>query len=426
LRDDTPVKICLLSRSLYPLLGGSETYVYAVAESLARRGHEVVVVTSDLPARYSADYDYPFRVVRVPGLSEFNSAQAPLSTLVPLYDTLKLLRPDVIHVHNVLLGIALTLIAKSLPDSIAIVFTDHNTPMPVDRRWISGINCYEVELALGRFFFQHGTYDLAVTPSACFFSWALQCGAPPDKLLLVRHGVDLDRFSPGPVPEAMRRRLCGDANAFLLLAPGRMVRRKGILALLEALAGPVLATRNVHLAITTSENTSEVEFLSHVRALIGASALRDRVTLLVDTFTPHEMPDVYRACDCVLLPSRAEGFGLVGIEALASGIPLVASESSGINEYLTHEVTGLAVDCDSSIEIATAVARLIDDSRLRMLLSQNGRSLVEEGFDQRVMIRSLERAYTSVLPGSKRVPDTTRAGAMIENGVDLTTLRYQS
>ncbi len=419
------MKICLLSRSLYPLLGGSESYVYAVAESLANLGHEVVVVTSSLSARYSADHDYPFRVVRVPGLSEFNSAQAPLSTLVPLYETLKRLRPDVIHVHNVLLGVALTLIAKSLPDSLGVVFTDHNTPMPDDRRWISGINCYEVELALGRFLFQHGAYDIALTPSACFFSWALQCGAPRDKLLLVRHGVDLDRFSPGPVPEAIRRRLCGHANAFLLLAPGRMVRRKGILMLLEALSHPMLATRNVHLAITTSENTSEVEFLSHVRALIGTSALRDRVTMLVDTFAPQEMPDVYRACDCVMLLSRAEGFGLVGIEALASGVPLVASESSGINEYLSHEVTGLAVDCRSSIEIAAAISRLIDDPRLRKLLSQNGRSLVEEGFDQRVMIRLLERAYTSVLPDSKRAPAMRRAGALRDSEVDLTGFRHQ-
>ncbi len=419
------MKICLLSRSLYPLVGGSETYVYAVAESMAKRGHEVTVVTSELPRHYSGEYRYPFSVVRVPGLSEFNSAQAPLSILVPLYETLKALRPDVIHVHNILLGIALTLIAKSLPNAPGIVFTDHNTPMPRDRRWISGINCYDVELALGRFHFQHGAYDVAVTPSECFFSWALECGAPREKLMLVRHGVDVHRFSPGPVSQAIRQRLCGDANAFLLLAPGRMVRRKGILTLLEALSSRALVGRNVHLAITTSENTSEVEFLSHVRALVGASELRDRVTFLVDAFTQHEMPEVYRACDCVMLLSRAEGFGLVGIEALASGVPLVASRSSGIREYLSHEVTGLAVDCSSSTEIAAAVARLIDDSQLRRQLSRNGRVLVTGNFDQRTMIRLLERAYTSVLPERRSVRDMKRDGAFINRGTQLAAFQHQ-
>jgi len=419
------MKVCLLSRSLYPLLGGSETYVYAVAESMARLGHEVIVVTSALPAHYAGLYSYPFRVVRVPGLSEFNSAQAPLSTLVPLYETLKLLRPDVIHVHNILLGIALTLIAKSLPESPGIIFTDHNTPMPDDRRWISGINCYEVELALGRFLFQHGAYDLAVTPSECFFSWALKCGAPVDKLRLVRHGVDVDRFSPGPAAQGMRRRLCRDPNAFLLLAPGRTVRRKGILVLLKALSDPLLVSRNVHLAITTSENTSEREFLSHVAEITGCSSLRDRVTFLVDAFTPGEMPDVYRACDCVMLLSRAEGFGLVGIEALAAGVPLVASQSTGIKEYLEDEATGLAVDCDSSIGIAAAIARLVDDPMLRMQLSRGGRSLVTKDFDQRVMIRSLERAYTSVLPESRRAPDRRHAGTLLNGNASSAALQHR-
>ncbi|HVF38738.1 MAG TPA: glycosyltransferase family 4 protein [Gemmatimonadaceae bacterium] len=403
------MKVCLLSRSLYPLVGGSETYVYAVAESMVELGHDVTVVTSVLPAHYAGDYDYPFKVVRVPGLSEFNSAQAPLSTLVPLYETLNMLRPDVIHVHNILLGIALTLIAKSLPGSPGVVFTDHNTPMPGDRRWISGIGCYDVELALGRFLFQHGAYDLAVAPSECFFAWALACGAPREKLKLVRHGVDIDRFSPAPASKVIRRKLCGDPNAFLMLAPGRMVRRKGITVLLEALSDQLLAGRNVHLVITTSKNTSELEFLAHVRALVSSPAVRDRATFLVDAFTPQEMPDVYRACDCVMLLSRAEGFGLVGIEALAAGVPLVATRSSGINEYLTHEVTGLAVDCDSSAGIAAAITRLMDDAGLRQSLSRRGRTLVTESFNQRVMIRSLERAYRSVLPELKRTHQVTRA-----------------
>lgn len=405
------MRICLLSRSLYPLIGGSETYVYAVGESLVRLGHDVVVVTSVLPAQYSGGHRYPFKVVRIPGLSEFNSAQAPLSVLAPLYETLTRLRPDLIHVQNILLGVALTLIRRSLPDALGIVFTDHNTPIPDERRWISGINCYDVELSLGRFFFEQGAYDIAVTPSNRFFSWALQCGAPRNKVLLIRHGVDLQRFSPGSAPAAIRRRLCNNPEAFLLLVAGRLVKRKGILPVLNALSNPLLANRRVHLAVTTSENTSEPEFLSHIRTLVGTPQLRERVTFLIDAFAPREMPDVYRACDCVLLPSSAEGFGLVGIEALACGIPLVASLSPGIDEYLEPGFTGLAVNCDSSAEIATAVSRLIENPSLRLFLSRNGRSLVMKDFDQAAMIRSLERSYLSVIEGDTKPLELNRSGA---------------
>ena len=105
------MKICIVSRSLYPLIGGSETYVYNVGEQLRERGHEVVIVTSELPSYYAGDHSYPFEVLRVRGLSEFNSARAPLSTLIPFYQVLHDLHPDVIHVQNVLLGIAVTLVS---------------------------------------------------------------------------------------------------------------------------------------------------------------------------------------------------------------------------------------------------------------------------------------------------------------------------
>ena len=307
------MKICIVSRSLYPLIGGSETYVYNVGEQLRQRGHEVVIVTSELPSYYEGDYHYPFEVLRVPGLSEFNSARAPLSTLIPFYHVLHDLHPDVIHVQNVLLGIAVTLVSERLPGSPAIVFTDHNTPIPQHGRWISGLNCYDVELALGEFMFKHGVYDVAVAPSQRFYDWALSRGAPRDKIELIRHGVDVERFSPGAAPRDIRRALCPVEGATVLLAPGRVVRRKGIMTVLEAVSSPLLASIDVHLAITTTRNTSEPEFLTEVRNRIADTGLRNRVTLLVDRFTQDQMPDVYRASDCVLFPSSAEGFGLVGM-----------------------------------------------------------------------------------------------------------------
>jgi len=128
------------------------------------------------------------------------------------------------------------------------------------------------------------------------------------------------------------------------------------------------------------------------------------------------MPDVYRAADAVMLLSSAEGFGLVGIEALASGIPLIASPSTGIDEYLRHEMNGLAVSCSSSLEIAQAVTRLLDNPLLRKFLAKNGRTVAIEEFDQTVMIREVERAYIAALPASRRSPRLKR-NVISVNGV---------
>ncbi|MDE2975034.1 MAG: glycosyltransferase family 4 protein [Gemmatimonadota bacterium] len=396
------MKICIVSRALYPVIGGSETYAYNLGEYLSDRGHRVVVVTSDLPPHYRDDHGYPFEVARVQGLSDFNSARAPLSTLVPLYRLLASLRPDVIHVQSVLPGIALTLISDMLPGPPAIVFTDHNTPMPEQRRWISGVNCYEVELAFGQFMFKRGTYDAALAPSRRFYDWALRRGAPPEKLHLIRHGVDVNRFSPGVAPRKIRRALCPGTGKTVLLAPGRAVRRKGIMGILDALSSPLLASADVHLAITTTRNTSEPAFFEEVRSRIAASPLKERVTLLVDTFAPDDMPDVYRASDCVLFLSDAEGFGLVGIEALACGVPLIARESKGINEYFVHGETGWAVQGDSGHEIAAAVRRVREDGDLRSAVVRTGRRLAVSEFSLSSMIRKIERLYAAVVE-QKRV-----------------------
>ena len=387
------MRICLLTRSLYPVIGGSETYVYWLGKALAALGHDVTVVTSTLPDERGGAHPYPFRVLRVPGLSEFNAARAGLRTLVPLHESLRQLDPDVIHVQNALLGIAVTLLADAIPDRCGIVFTDHNTPMPEECRWISGIDSYEVELALGRFAFRRGDYDVAVAPSEVFHDWALRCGAPPEKLLLVRHGVDTTLFAPAPARADVRLRLSGDHAAFLVLAPGRMLRRKGILRLLEALDEPLLVDRNVHLAITTTTNTSERDFFEFITAMFRGRNCPRRVTLHVDAFAPEEMPSVYRASDCVAFLSSAEGFGLVGVEALACGVPVVARPAPGIREYLEHGVTGLFVEGDTASDIARTLARVVDDRALRAALIRNGRERVVKDFALHDMACALEQVY---------------------------------
>lgn len=398
------MRVCLLTRSLYPVIGGSETYVYQLGKALQRMGHEVTVVTSDLNGHEDASHQYPFSVRRVPGLSAFNSAAAPLNTLVPLCEALRSVAPDVIHAQNVLLGVAVTLLSDALPRDCGVVFTDHNTAIPTERRWISGLSCYDVELALGRFQFQRGSYDVAVAPSQAFFEWALACGAPSERLVLVRHAVDTTFFSPGPVPPRIRQQLCADPRAFLVLAPGRMLRRKGILGLLDALCHPLLVDRNVHLALTTTTNTSEPDFLALVAGEIEAKGLQRRVSLSIDVFAPEQMPEVYRASDCVAFLSRAEGFGLVGIEALACGVPVVARRSAGIDEYLQHGHTGLFVENDSAQDVAVSISRVIDDSELRRCLVQNGRELVVRDFDLAVMARSLERVYARAIESRRAQP----------------------
>lgn len=138
------------------------------------------------------------------------------------------------------------------------------------------------------------------------------------------------------------------------------------------------------------------------------------MTLLVDSFSPEEMPDVYRASDCVLFLSDAEGFGLVGIEALACGVPLIGRESKGIDEYLVHGKTGWVVEGDSGLEIAAAVRHVCRNRELRTGMARTGRRLAVSEFSLVAMIRKVERLYEVVVEQKRVLSQGMPAGQVLE------------
>ena len=114
----------------------------------------------------------------------------------------------------------------------------------------------------------------------------------------------------------------------------------------------------------------------------------------------HRVPDVERyfaAADFLLLPTGYEPFGLVILEALASGLPVVTSIHAGASEYLTHGETGLLLqDPADPGEVAGLLRRLLDDPDLRVRLASNGRRLAKQFTWERIMSKT-EEVYESTL-----------------------------
>lgn len=196
-------------------------------------------------------------------------------------------------------------------------------------------------------------------------------GLDPAKVVVCRHGVRLDRFSPaGRSPEPAR-----------ILSVGRLVAKKGFPVLIEACA--LLARRGVtfHLDIVgDGPQAGELAELVKRRDLAG------KVTFQAGRPQPELVELYQRAAVFALTPAvqadgDRDGIPNVILEAMASGVPVVASAISGIPEVIEHGRTGLLVAPDDPAALADALVRLLRDPAAAEALGRTGEAFVRESFD---------------------------------------------
>lgn len=201
--------------------------------------------------------------------------------------------------------------------------------------------------------------------------------ARPERIRVVPPGVDLDRFTPRSSVEA--KGSLGLNGLRVILFVGRLQRLKGpdvaIRAFAEAVRRrPDLLDRSVLVLVGgpsgPRDPVAEVEGL---RRLAAHLRVTDRVRFL-DPVPHDELPPLYAAADAVLVPSRSESFGLVALEAQASGVPVLASAVGGLPYVVAHGKTGLLFTPGDHVALADRLVRLLAHPRLQARLSGNARA----------------------------------------------------
>jgi rhamnosyl/mannosyltransferase len=198
------------------------------------------------------------------------------------------------------------------------------------------------------------------------------------KCASIPFGVDVKRFEPTPAVisrvEAIRRERPGP----LVLFVGRLVPYKGLNVLLQALAG--LQGRAV--LVGDGPGRPDLERLARTLHLDGQVTFAGEVSEI-------DLVALYHACDVFVLPSvtRAEAFGVVQLEAMACGKPVVSTDlPSGVPWVNQHGQTGLVVQPGSVTALREALGRLLEDTALRGELGRRGRERIDREFTVRRMV----------------------------------------
>jgi len=196
-------------------------------------------------------------------------------------------------------------------------------------------------------------------------------GVPPQRVALVPCGVDTDRFRPLSRPGA-RRRLGLLLDEPLVLFVGRIEPLKGIDILLRAAAQLEARFR----LLVVGGDGQDAERKAELRALAVALGIGEQVTF-VDAVPHDRLPLYYGAADICVVPSYYESFGLVALEAMACGVPVVASGVGGLRETVQDGQTGYLVPWRCPEPFAERLELLLSNEPLRRSLGREARAAVE-------------------------------------------------
>ena len=203
-------------------------------------------------------------------------------------------------------------------------------------------------------------------------------GVPDARIHIVYPAVDAERFHPDVDGRRVRRRFASDDD-ILLLSVGRLQRRKGQDVAIQAVAALKHELPGLRYVIA-----GDGEERPRLERLIAEHAVADRV-FLTGIVPADELSAYYAACDIFLLPNRnhegdIEGFGIVFLEAAATGKPAIGGDDGGVPEAVERNVTGLLVD-GSVDQVVGAIRDLAASTQRRHQMGQAGRWRVQQHFN---------------------------------------------
>jgi D-inositol-3-phosphate glycosyltransferase len=393
LAGSVSLKIAVLSMHTCPLapLGGWETggmnvYVRELGRALAARG-----VSIDVFTRRQAP-DVPDVVDYAPGARVIHIDAGP-HRHVDKYDILDYL-PDFacgVQRYRALTGSSYDVIHSHywLSGRLGLLFKDRwGVPMVSTFHTLAQLKNRVAESAAER---EQGVrYEIERRTMAG--SDRIVALTAVDRQQMIRHygeqapivvipgGVDLERFTP--VPRTVARAQLGlDPKQKLVLFVGRIQRLKGLEILIRAFAR--LADVDAQLLIVggrpgISPESREITRLQHLAGRLGVA---DR-THFLGAVAHEQLPTYYSAADVSVMPSSYESFGLVAVESLACGTPVVATRVGGLRSIVHDGETGLLVPWRDAEMFAERLRRVLTDDELRGRLAAQARaSVLEYGWD---------------------------------------------
>ncbi|MGV0851188.1 glycosyltransferase family 4 protein [Mycolicibacterium phlei] len=410
------MKVLMVSWEYPPVVvGGLGRHVHHLATALAEAGHEVVVL-SRRPSGTDPS-THPTSVEMVEGVKVVAAAQDPHEfefgtdmmawTLAMGHSMVRAglaiktaegepWQPDVVHAHDWLVAHPAIALAEFF--DVPLVSTIHATEAGRHSGWVSGRISRQVHAVES--WLVHES-DSLITCSASMSDEITELFGPGlVEIRVIRNGIDCARW-----PFAQRRSRSGPAQ---LLYLGRLEYEKGIQDAIAAL--PRIRRTHPGTTLTIAGEGTQLEWLKE-------QARKHKVvkaTKFVGHLDHDQLVDLLHAADVAVLPSHYEPFGIVALEAAATGIPLVTSNVGGLGEAVIDGETGVSYPPRDVAALAAAVRSVLDDPQAAQRRAVAARERLTSDFEWHTIADETAQVY---LASKRREREPHRRRPIVEHAL---------
>jgi len=394
------LKVLMLSWEYPPrVIGGLATHVKHLTDELRDIGVEIVLLTCNYPGAPETEELGNMTVRRI----ESYTAPTPdfaswilLMNLTMEREAVKTIRElgnvDIVHAHDWL--VAKPAISIKHLCRVPLISTIHSTEQGRRRGLHSDYHrmIHQIEWWL--------TYE----------SWKVICcsnymrdevvrffNTPPDKIAVIPNGVDVSKFEACACSKDLRSRYAVE-NEKIILYVGRLVPEKGVNVLLGAMPG-VLRSHPEAKLVVVGEGYYKEE-LMRISSQMNISP-KVYFTGYVDDGT---LRSLYKCASVAVFPSLYEPFGIVALEAMASGVPVIVSNTGGFSEIVENDVNGLKVEPNNSDELSHAISYLLDNPDVAERLKREALIKVETTYNWRSIAERTKDLYLKTLEEARDNP----------------------
>jgi 1,2-diacylglycerol 3-alpha-glucosyltransferase len=396
------MRIAYLSHTYPPILTGVSTVMHNLTEGMHARGHTTMAIVS-------SDIGKPYLERGSVKVHRLRSLPAPINVdyrimpfaLRQISQELENFRPDIVHVHDPILAWLAAKIKLDRDPAWPLVYTVHLQPGAV----IPHIpDIWRFREIMETRMIKYGAQILdccqaIISPSHFLAQYILEQSGRTAHV--ISNGVDPAHFNPNPAsaaePLRLREKYHLHPTLPVLLSVGRLSEEKNLDTVLRA-AAEVMQEEDAQLVVV-----GEGGNIDYLMALAQSLGIGQRTHFAGLIERDHDLPGIYRLADVFLIASEVEAQGLVVMESLATGVPVVAVDASAVPELIDDGVNGFLVSPKDSLTMAERVITVLRSEDIAGELRFNARRSIESHSIE-TTLRSHEKLYQSVLETSMVSP----------------------